>query len=165
MSGERPVDEPFLGRWSRLKREQLESPEPVTPPVEAAEQPPPPLTDADMPPIESLTEASDYRGFLSPEVSDSLRQLALRKLFHSTVFNHCDGLDDYAEDYTTFEKLGDIVTADMKHRMERLLEQESAEEEAAQLAGEPAAGDPVASAETATEATLADPDDPSEETL
>ena len=64
-----------------------------------------PLTDADMPPIETLTENSDYTGFMSPEVSEQLRKLALRKLFQGTVFKQRDGLDDYDDDFTKFEKL------------------------------------------------------------
>lgn len=76
------------------------------------------LTDEDMPPLEILTEESDYTGFLSPKVSDELRKLALRKLFHSSRFNICDGLDDYDEDFTKFAKLGDIITADMRQRAE-----------------------------------------------
>jgi hypothetical protein len=47
-----------------------------------------------------------------------LRNLALRKLFKAPVFNIRDGLDEYDEDYTYFEKLGDIVTCDMKHQIE-----------------------------------------------
>ncbi|MBF2761421.1 MAG: DUF3306 domain-containing protein [Ectothiorhodospiraceae bacterium AqS1] len=76
------------------------------------------LTDADMPPIESLNEHSDYSGFLSPGVSEELRRRALRKLFLSAAFNVRDGLDDYDDDFTSFEALGDMVTADMKHQME-----------------------------------------------
>lgn len=75
-------------------------------------------TDADMPPMDSLTAESDYRGFLSARVSESLRRAALRKLFHSAQFNVIDELDDYAEDFTAFASLGDIVTADMRHRIE-----------------------------------------------
>lgn len=75
------------------------------------------LTDADMPPLASLTEDADYSGFLSAGVSDGLRRLALRKLFHSKTFNVTDGLDDYAEDFTKFAKLGDVVTQDMRHRL------------------------------------------------
>ena len=76
------------------------------------------LTDADMPAIESLNEDSDFSGFMSSGVSDELRNLALRKLFKAPVFNIRDGLDEYDEDYTYFEKLGDIVTCDMKHAIE-----------------------------------------------
>ncbi len=91
------------------------------------------LTDADMPDIASLDEQSDYTGFLSAKVSESVRRAALRKLFHSTGFNIIDELDDYNEDFTTFEALGDIVTAEMRHRdeIERLheLERESVEQD------------------------------------
>jgi len=118
-----------LSRWSRRKLEAEQAPASVeqTPPAEASaslNQPmvdeieAPPLTDADMPDIESLTEESDFSGFMSSGVSDELRNLALRKLFRAPVFNIRDGLDEYDEDYTYFEKLGDIVTCDMKHQIE-----------------------------------------------
>ena len=89
----------------------------------------PVLVDADMEPVESLTENSDFSKFMSPGVSDELRNLALRKMFKAPFFNIRDGLDEYDEDYTTFEKLGDIITADMRHQMEmeaeRKMEQEA----------------------------------------
>ena len=129
-------EEGFVGRWSRRKlaaREQR-GPDDADPDtreeaVEAAsadgvpdqgagEAVAPVLTDADMPDIDSLAEDASYADFLSPGVSDALRQRALRKLFHSPAFNVRDGLNDYDDDFTKFEKLGDIITADMKHRME-----------------------------------------------
>ncbi len=75
-----------------------------------------------MPAISSLDETSDYSGFLSEKVSEALRRQALRKLFHSQCFNVCDGLDDYAEDFVSFAKLGEIVTSDMRHQLERVRE-------------------------------------------
>jgi len=122
-------DESVLSRWSRRKLEAEQAPVSVeqSAPMEASaslSQPlaeeieAPPLTDADMPDIESLTEESDFSGFMSAGVSDELRNLALRKLFRAPVFNIRDGLDEYDEDYTYFEKLGDIVTCDMKHQVE-----------------------------------------------
>ena len=115
-------DEDFLTRWSRRKQESRRAQEqlvnePETPdaPLETTRH----LTDEDMPPIESLDEDSDYSGFLSPKVSEELRKRALRKLFHSAGINVRDGLDDYDEDFTEFAKLGDIVTADVKHRLEQ----------------------------------------------
>jgi hypothetical protein len=121
-----------LSRWARRKQEAREAPEapaivsemsaaeslldvPVT--DEIAEEPVA-LTDADMPDIDTLGDDSDFTGFMSSGVSDELRNLALRKLFHAPVFNIRDGLDEYDEDYTSFEKLGDIVTCDMKHQIE-----------------------------------------------
>ena len=142
--------ESALSRWSRRKQEAAEAPPIIeqTPPeasdaehtalmMDEVPQEEIPLTDADMPDIESLEEDSDFTGFMSPGVSDELRNLALRKLFHAPVFNIRDGLDEYDEDYTSFEKLGDIVTCDMKHQIEvqerkrlEALEQEALEQEA-----------------------------------
>jgi hypothetical protein len=141
------ADESVLSRWSRRKleveqaRSEPQSPPAIVPePTQAVDAVPvedeaPPLTDADMPDIETLTEESDFSVFMSPGVTDELRNLALRKLFHAPVFNIRDGLDEYDEDFTTFEKLGDIVTADMKHQVEmqqkKLREKLAQEEEAA----------------------------------
>ena len=122
-------DEPFLERWSRRKRELDEAditgedaeaaavvPAVETPPAE------PVLTDADMPPIESLDSESDYSPFMSPGVSEHLRTRALRKLFHLPAFNITDGLNDYDEDFTGFTSLGDTVTHEMKRMLKRELE-------------------------------------------
>ena len=121
----------FLSRWSRrkaLRQEELdeavlngEQDALVQQPDSAeAQEEKPPLTDEDMPPIETIGEDDNYGDFLSPEVSEKLRKTALRKLFHGAGFNIRDGLDDYDEDFTFFEPLGDIVTADMRHREEML---------------------------------------------
>ncbi len=107
--------------------------EPVGDPGEAA--PERPLTDEDMPPLESLGEDSDYSGFLSPGVSDKLRRVALKKLFSSAYFNVLDGLDDYDDDFRTFEALGDIITSDMRHQLE--LEAERAKQAIKEELGEP----------------------------
>ncbi len=145
-------EEGLLSRWSRrklqtqeesLKEEAVlatEHPDVVNaisvdaPQAEVPDQPV--LSDEDMPPIESLTEDSDFSGFMSSGVSDKLRNLALRKMFHAPVFNIRDGLDEYDEDYTFFEPLGDIVTCDMKHQVE-MLEKKRLEEAELEAAEEP----------------------------
>ena len=114
-------DEGFLSRWSRRKQQldQAEQDQPVALDAAAVEPeaaPEPLLTDADMPSVDTLDEGSDYSGFLSPGVSEELRQLALRKLFRAASFNITDGLDDYDDDFTSFAKLGDIVTREMRVR-------------------------------------------------
>lgn len=121
------LEQGFLARWSqrKLQTERLAPPqtEVLAPPLAAeaedSEISVAALTDADMPPVESLGEASDYRGFLSPKVSEALRKAALRKLFSQSRFNAVDGLDDYAEDFTRFEPLGDLVTHEMRRVLER----------------------------------------------
>jgi len=64
-----------------------------------------------MPPLESLGPDSDYSGFMSPGVSDELRRLALRKLFHSPLYNITDGLDDYDDDFRSFAVLSEAFHA------------------------------------------------------
>jgi len=75
-----------------------------------------------LPPIESLGADSDYSAFLSSDVSADVQRKALRKLFQSPKFNVRDGLDDYDLDFTNPEPLGNIVTAEMRHRMRIELE-------------------------------------------
>ena len=91
------------------------------------------VTDADMPPLDSLDDKSDYAAFMSPGVSEQLRAQALRKLFHLPGFHLPDGLDDYDDDFTQFAKLGDIVT----HEMERMLLRENQTADASGAASEP----------------------------
>lgn len=107
--------EDFLARWSRRKQESAGPAQPEPPPVEDEA---PVLVDEDMPALESLDQDSDYSGFLSPGVSENLRRQALRQLFRSPKFNITDGMDDYAGDYSRWEPLGDVITADMRHAME-----------------------------------------------
>jgi hypothetical protein len=153
--------EHFLGRWSRrkqaVKKSELEA-DSVTA-YESADgsgksndhenslSATPSLTDEDMPSLEDLDGDSDYASFLSSDVSEELRRMALRQLFHSAQFNICDGLDDYDEDFTSFEKLGDIVTADMKHRMNTEEQEEEVEsallESQVEEDADPAADAPV----------------------
>jgi len=133
-------EEAFLERWSRRKAEAragLAEPEVAgTAERPAAEPPAADVAPPVLPDLDSLGEDSDYSAFLAPGVDEALRRQALRKLFRSPKFNVCDGLDDYCEDFTKFDKLGDIVTADMRFQLERAaqrLEQlaESAEERGA----------------------------------
>lgn len=77
------------------------------------------LTDKDMPDIATLDEDSDYSMFMSSEVSNMLKKKALRKLFLSPSINVLDGLNDYDENYTTFELLGNIIPYDLKQKLER----------------------------------------------
>ena len=121
----------FYARWSRRKLESKTDSDVVDNSVSTErdvdeESAVPALTDADMPALETLHDDSDYSGFLSPEVSDKLREVALRKLFHGKAFNIVDGLDDYDDDFITALPLGDIVTADMRHQAEIKLEKEKA---------------------------------------
>lgn len=152
-------DDTFLSRWARRKRVARSGADPDAPradaPVEEetrvasvpdvgegstavdASQPPEP-GDEDMPSVDSIDENTDMSGFFSPRVSQAVKKAALRKFFHSPAFNVVDGLDDYADDFTSFAALGDIITSDMRGKME--LEAERAKERLAEAgrAGEQA---------------------------
>lgn len=193
---ETPRDgESFLQRFNRRKieaRDRVDRSAPVVaeptgdadmsgqpPDDESAAEQTSELTDADMPPLESLDESSDYSGFLSGKVSEGLRRAALRKLFHSSQFNVISELDEYAEDFTTFEALGDIVTADMRHQIEvearkkaealkQAMMDETTEDDADADLEASAADDAVVPTEQATEADLkriTEADDPGGERL
>ena len=129
-NSEQESEQGFMQRWSKRKIESTTTIDDnlennnitdnaISESLTADSAPPAHKTDADMTPLEELTEESNYSDFLSPDVSDTLRKLALRKLFHLPLFNVVDGLDDYAEDYTKFTALGDIIPHDMKRMLER----------------------------------------------
>ncbi len=130
----------FLSRWSRRKSDvnaevhttadtellspvSADSPSDLDCPADGAVTPEaidqPVLTDAEMPDIETLDGNSDFSPFFSEGVSKELRNKALKKLFFSGKFNARDGLDDYDDDFTNFEPLGDTVTSDMKYHARR----------------------------------------------
>ncbi len=91
------------------------------------------LTDEDMPAVETLTSESDISMFFNRGVSKAARNAAFKYLFQLPKYNIRDGLNDYDEDYTYFEPLGDTVTCDMKFHQERK-EREAREAEEALLA-------------------------------
>jgi len=105
----------FLARWSQRKQEQHNKPE--TQAVEPKPTAPATVTEVvitreqDLPTLESLTEDSEVGMFLNEGISEAIQRKVLRKLFHMGKFNVCDGLDDYAEDYTFFEPLEQVLHA------------------------------------------------------
>lgn len=89
-----------------------------------------PPGDEDMPPLDSIDQGGSVSDFFSPRVSKALRQAALNRLFKQSSLPVFDDLDDYAGDYTDLSPLGDVVTNEMRHRIElakqRLLDKEKA---------------------------------------
>ncbi len=134
------VEEPdFFSRWSRRKQalgkgEQLEE-EPAaesvdTDAVAAPEEPEvkvdprtgkpyDELTDEDMPEVETLDQDSDVSMFMAKNISPALRMKALARVFHSAKFNKVCLCAEYADDYTNFTPMGDIVPHDLKSAIAR----------------------------------------------
>jgi hypothetical protein len=102
---DKPEDEGqggFLSRWSRRKAEAREE-KPVEAPVEtdAAAGEDTEIDPATLPPVETLTEASDFSVFLKKGVPPALRAAALRKLWlvEPSVVNY-QPLVEYNWDFT-----------------------------------------------------------------
>jgi uncharacterized protein DUF3306 len=108
--------EPFLNRWSRLKKEQAE-------PVEKKEEQPAPA----LPPVDELTPESDFSGFMNPKVEDALRRVALKKLFSDPHFNLPDPFEAYSGDWTGGEPIPEEMLATL-NQAQRLLFSEKKDE-------------------------------------
>jgi hypothetical protein len=101
------ADEGFLARWSRKKAGvPAADPEPAsTGPAQAKAAPEDPVAAPPAPPpptledVAQLTRESDFSRFVAPDVDDSVKQAAMKKLFSDPHFNVMDGLDTYIDDY------------------------------------------------------------------
>ena len=123
--------ENFLGRWSRLKREQEEKP--VAQKNESQDQPP------ELPPLDKLTPESEFSGFMHPKVADSLRRAALKKLFADPHFNIPDPYEAYSGDWTVGEAIPDEMLATLNQARTLLFSDKQKEEaDAKQVAEEQA---------------------------
>ena len=99
--------EPFLARWSRLKRDR---------PVEKNDDSPAPM----VPPVDKLTPDSDFAAFMNPKVKDELRRLALKKLFSDPHFNIPDPFEPFSGDWTVGEPIPEEMLATL-NQARRLL--------------------------------------------
>jgi uncharacterized protein DUF3306 len=105
-------EETFLGRWSRLKREEKL-------PEKKDETPAPVL-----PPVDTLTPESDFTGFMHPKVEDALRRTALKKLFSDPHFNVPDPYEAYSGDWTGGEAISEEMLATLNQARTLLFDKE-----------------------------------------
>jgi hypothetical protein len=98
--------ENFLGRWSRLKREQADKPAAEKSDLQQQELPA-------LPPVGELTPDSEFAGFMHPKVEDALRRVALKKLFADPHFNAPDPFEPFSGDWTVGETLTDEALAQL----------------------------------------------------
>ena len=96
--------ETFLGRWSRVKREQAEKP--VAEKKDLPQEKPP-----ELPPIDKLTPDSEFSGFMHPKVDDALRRAALKKMFTDPHFNTPDPFEPFSGDWTVADPIPDELMA------------------------------------------------------
>jgi hypothetical protein len=136
MKDEAAKTEPFLERWSRLKREAESEPKvPAPAPAKDAAARPP-----ELPSLDTLSFESDFRGFLHQKVEEGLRRAALKKLFGDPRFNVMDGLDVYIDDYS----IPDPIPPEMLKKLAQydLILGKPEEERAAEKALEETPGSP-----------------------
>ena len=167
--------EPFLSRWSRLKREAREetpTPDDTAPEAPLTEAPlteasadteaatapdPEPFDPASLPPVESLGADSDYTPFLRADVPQELRLMALRKAWVSDpVISNFRGFAEYDWDFNA-PGYGRLLPTDRILDMVDSIVRDAPEQ--AQPAAEDEAAPAVASAEPA-EGEDRNPEDP-----
>jgi hypothetical protein len=135
--------ENFLGRWSRLKKEQvqeqlkeqgrLEAEKSVPQKAESQDEPP------ELPALDKLTPQSEFSGFMHPKVGDALRRAALKKLFSDPHFNIPDPYEAYSGDWTVGEAIPDEMLATLNQARTLLFsdeEKKKRDEEEKKLAEE-----------------------------
>lgn len=115
-------EDPFLSRWSRLKKASAKAspgsdvapgaqarpaaPAAVPGSTRPAHAPADPEREAaPLPPVESLTPESDFSPFMRAKVEESVKRRALKTLFQDPRFNVMDGLDVYIDDYSKADPL------------------------------------------------------------
>jgi hypothetical protein len=132
--------EAFLHRWSRRKH-QVEK-EKQLPAVEDKPLP-------ELPPVDKLTPASDYTGFMHPKVEDALRRVALKKLFNDPHFSTPDPFEPFSGDWTVGEAIAPDMLASLNQAKTLLFPEEKKKEQEAQAAAEAAAATGAEKQETA----------------
>jgi hypothetical protein len=113
MTSKSDDEQGFLSRWSKRKLDEAELETKSEPVVEKQELEQQPDTDEKELPVWQQKDADPDK-----------KKQALAALFKQSEFNDLDGLNEYDEDYTTFPKLGKVVTQEMK-RMLKLAEEKT----------------------------------------
>jgi hypothetical protein len=113
--------ETFLGRWSRLKREERS---------EENKLPEKPETEAPaLPPTDKLTPESDFTGFMHPKVEDVVRRVALKKLFSDPHFNTPDPFEPFSGDWTNAEPISEELMKTLNQARTHLFGDEKKQED------------------------------------
>jgi hypothetical protein len=129
--------ERFLSRWSRRKLDvakEAAAPTPAPPPPAAAS---PAVAQGaakpELPSVDTLKGlASEYKEFLRPDVDETLRQAALKKLFRDPHFNVMDGLDTYIDDYSKPDPIPEAMMRTLSHVKGLLFEEKKEETQSAE---------------------------------
>ena len=108
--------EAFLHRWSRLKHEDRKE-------VPAQQENPAP----ELPAVDKLTPESDFSGFMHPKVEDTLRRVALKKLFSDPHFNIPDPYEPFSGDWNLSEPISEELLATLNQARQHLFSEKKDE--------------------------------------
>ncbi len=111
-------NEGVLARWSRRKLQQVDDAADNEVKSQSAE-----LTSDHKPKV-SLEQERALPIWQQDDVDSETKQKALAALFRQTEFQDVDHMNEYDEDFTQFDPLGDIITQEMK-RMINLAEEKT----------------------------------------
>lgn len=162
MAEERPG---FLGRWARRKTDALQGKplEEPAPPAQAAPpaavaavstaalQPVPAEPSASAAPptaqpekllslddVQALTQDSDFKPFMAPNVGADVRNAAMKKLFTDPHYNVMDGLDIYIGDYSIADPIPESMLRQMVGaKLLKIFDEPEDDEEQKQAAATP----------------------------
>lgn len=115
-----PADD-FFARWSRPRQPESELARrqaPVVDPADSGPRAPTQPLEQPAPTIEEasrLTSDSDYSRFIARGVDESVKRLAMKRLFSDPRFNLMDGLDTYIDNYNIFEPIPPSMLGELNH--------------------------------------------------
>ena len=119
------MSERFLKRWSRLKNEGgADAPAATDLAAAAPSVAAPAPAGLALPTLEDaarLAADSDYSAFVARGVDQSVRRLAMKKLFADPHFNIVDGLDIYMGDYNKADPMPEAMLAALESAKDFLI--------------------------------------------
>jgi hypothetical protein len=135
MSEPEDSGENFLQRWSRLKQataasaepQETKDDEPGALPDISKQIDPPTFDPSSLPPIESITGASDIRAFLAPGVPEELSRAALRRAWVSDpTIRDFVGIAENQWDFTRPDDVPgfgslDVTAAELRRMVDQLV--------------------------------------------
>jgi len=111
-------NESVLSRWSRRKLDKQDATEQQK--VLSVPQEPEAVPTSD----QQIVDETEIPIWQQLDVDPETKRAALSSLFRQPEFNIVDRMNEYDEDFTSFESLGSIVTHEMKHML-KLAEQKT----------------------------------------
>lgn len=122
MSEKAENEEGVFSRWSRRKLRKVEDEAETLDQATELESSSEPALEVKA--LQKPVEQSELPTWQQDDVDIESKQKALAALFRQPEFKDVDHMNEYDEDFTQFDSLGDIVTAEMK-RMLKIAEEKT----------------------------------------